>query len=295
MVFGDCGDDGTGDETSTAKCSFDPSTPVLLADGAQKPIGKIKVGDEVESADPTTGKDSGGRTVQYVWINHDNDLLDVTVNTGTGHTSTLHTTANHPFWDATTHTWVRADHLKSGYKLASTNGQHPTVAAVKTTPGAANRYNLTIQQLHTYYVIVGGTPILVHNSNCNSNILSNAAGFDNSHELAGASAGDVYSGVFDPESGTFYARLSLAQKDPANFPNAVLESGGHGEVNFWHFNGSRKTVGFNIFMEGDGASVAWFSRSVNRRNFGDPMAPVGARQDILDAITNVTGTSVRSR
>lgn len=152
------------------KCSFAPDTPVLMANGTVEPIGELKTGDKVESADATTGKDIGGRTVQHVWINHDNDLLDVTVNTGNGHTSILHTTANHPFWDDTTHTWVRADHLKPGHKLASTNGHHPTVLTTKTTPGTANRWNLTVTQLHTYYVMAGSVPILVHNTNASCRI-----------------------------------------------------------------------------------------------------------------------------
>jgi hypothetical protein len=107
--------------------------------------------------------------------------------------------------------------------------------------------------------------------------------------------GDVCSGVYDPESVTFYARLSLKEKDPANFPNAVLSQGWHGEVNFWTFQGSRSTVGFNILFEEDGASVAWFSRSVNGRNFGDPMAPLAPRQDLMDEIASVTGMRVWSR
>ncbi|WP_233444713.1 polymorphic toxin-type HINT domain-containing protein [Streptacidiphilus albus] len=159
---------GSGDGASGAACSFAPTTPVLLASGKTEPIGSLKVGDKVESADPNTGKEEGGRTVQHVWINHDTDLLDVTVSIGHGHTAVIHTTANHPFWDDTTHTWVRADHLKPGHKLASTDGQHPTVANIKITPGAADRWNLTVQQLHTYYVVAGGVPILVHNSStCN--------------------------------------------------------------------------------------------------------------------------------
>ena len=145
-------------------CSFAPSTPVLLADGKTEPIGKLKVGDKVESADPTTGKEEGGRSVQHVWINHDTDLLDLTVSTGPGHTAVIHTTANHPFWDNTTHTWVPAGSLKPGHELASTGNHHPRVVSVKVTPGAANRWNLTVQQLHTYYVLAGSTPILVHNS-----------------------------------------------------------------------------------------------------------------------------------
>jgi RHS repeat-associated protein len=161
------GTPGTGDEgggSTGPRCSFAPTTPVLLANGKTKPIGKLKVGDKVESANPNTGKEEGARTVQHIWINHDTDLLDVTVSTGHGHAAVLHTTSNHPFWDDTTHTWVAAGKLHLGDRLASTGGQHPVVAALKVTPGAANRWNLTVQQLHTYYVLAGTTPILVHNS-----------------------------------------------------------------------------------------------------------------------------------
>lgn len=146
-----------------SKCSFSPDTPVLMAKGKTKPIGKIKPGDKVEAADPTTGEDKGSRMVQHVWINHDNDLLDVAINTGHGRTEIIHTTSNHPFYDATTHTWTPAGNLKPGDRLASVHHQPATVASVHTTPGAANRYNLTVQQLHTYYVLAGETPVLVHN------------------------------------------------------------------------------------------------------------------------------------
>ncbi|MEZ0070640.1 hypothetical protein ABIA32_006693, partial [Streptacidiphilus sp. MAP12-20] len=160
-------DDGSTTDTSGCtgcKCSFSPDTQVLLANGKTTAIGALKPGDEVESADPTTGKDRGGRKVQHVWINHDADLLNVAVNDGRGHTSVIRTTANHPFWDDTSHTWLRADHLKAGHKLASTHGQHPTVVNINATPGAAYRWNLTVQQLHTYYVMAGSVPILVHNT-----------------------------------------------------------------------------------------------------------------------------------
>lgn len=145
---------------------------------------------------------------------------------------------------------------------------------------------------HSYYALAGATPVLVHN--CNENIISNADGFDNSAELSQAATGDVYSGAYNPNDGVFYARLSIDDKDPARFPNAVPQ-GGHGEVNFWHFSGSRETIGFNIFFEEDGISVAWLSRSVNRRRNGDPMAPLEERQAIMDAVAGATGRRVRSR
>ncbi|MEV0982496.1 hypothetical protein [Streptomyces sp. NPDC049915] len=58
-----------------------------------------------------------------MWINHDRDLLDLTVRTKGGKTATLHTTSNHPFWNDTTHTWVVAGELHRGDILnTATNG-----------------------------------------------------------------------------------------------------------------------------------------------------------------------------
>ncbi|MFE2719241.1 polymorphic toxin-type HINT domain-containing protein [Streptomyces mirabilis] len=179
-----------------SKCSFSPDTPVLMAKGKTKPIGKIKTGDKVEAADPTTGKDKGSRTVQHVWINHDNDLLDAAINTGHGRTEIIHTTSNHPFYDATTHTWTPAGNLKPGDHLASIHHQPATVASVHITPGAANRYNLTVQKLHTYYVLAGETPVLVHNSDwCTpEERIEDAADIGNGH------AGSKHAGDFPGHS-----------------------------------------------------------------------------------------------
>ncbi|MCC5476870.1 RHS repeat-associated core domain-containing protein [Streptomyces barringtoniae] len=156
--------EGVDPEPPAEGCSFAPETPVLMEDGKRKPIGKIKVGDKVQSANPQTGKRQGSRTVQHVWINHDHDLLDVTIRTSRGHTFTLHTTANHPFWDNTTRTWVPAGELHHGDALNTATSGHVHVVATHSTPGEANRWNLTVQQLHTYYVLAGDTPVLVHNT-----------------------------------------------------------------------------------------------------------------------------------
>jgi RHS repeat-associated protein len=162
------GNSGTTAEESgsggATKCSFAPSTPVLMADGKTKAIGKIKDGDKVEAADPDTGKHIGTHTVQHVWINHDKDLLDVTIRDKNGHKATLHTTANHPFWDDTTHAWIPAGDLRHGDALNTASDGHAYVVSTRSTLGQADRWNLTVQQLHTYYVVAGGTPILVHNS-----------------------------------------------------------------------------------------------------------------------------------
>ncbi|MBV2155147.1 ricin-type beta-trefoil lectin domain protein [Kitasatospora sp. SUK 42] len=150
------------EEPAGPACSFTPDTPVLMADGSTKPIGRIKVGDRVESADQTTAEDQGGRAVIATLVHDDEDLLDLTV-TANGVTSTIKTTSNHPFWDATAQTWVPAGELTVGHVLTTDKGEPVTVTAVHSVDDRAQMYNLTVAQLHTYYVLAGTSPILVHN------------------------------------------------------------------------------------------------------------------------------------
>ncbi|MFF9601688.1 polymorphic toxin-type HINT domain-containing protein [Streptomyces sp. NPDC014684] len=149
-------------------CSFDRKTRVLLADRKKKPIGKIKPGDRVESADPGTGRHRGPRAVTARLVHHDHDLVDVTIRGAQGRGSTLHTTSRHPFWDATLHSWIPAGELKPGHVLDTATGRHVRVDAVRARSGAADMYNLTVAELHTFYVMAGDLPVLVHNSCGNS-------------------------------------------------------------------------------------------------------------------------------
>ncbi|WP_433894213.1 RHS repeat-associated core domain-containing protein [Streptomyces sp. CA-111067] len=147
-------------------CSFTPDTPVLMAEAKTKPIGEIKPGDKVEAASPNTGQHKGVRSVTATHINHDNDLVDLSVETSPGHRSTLHTTSRHPFWDDTLHKWIPAGQLKPAHSLETATDHHVRVSAVHIRPGAADMWNLTVDELHTYYVLAGTTPVLVHNSSC---------------------------------------------------------------------------------------------------------------------------------
>ncbi|MFB9733550.1 polymorphic toxin-type HINT domain-containing protein [Streptomyces thermocoprophilus] len=147
-----------------AACSFTPDTPVLLKDGKTKPISKVEPGDEVEAADPETGEHEGPRTVEAQLIHHDDDLVDITARTADGREAVLHATSDHPFWNATDHTWTPAGDLRPGTRLTTPSGTPAQVTAVTDRPGDAWMYNLTVADLHTYYVLAGATPVLVHNS-----------------------------------------------------------------------------------------------------------------------------------
>jgi RHS repeat-associated protein len=165
-----------------AYLSFAADTLVMTPHGAQA-IGTLKVGDQVTAYDPITGKPSA-QTVQHVWINHDHDLLDVTLRVDAppsqdasldkaqrvavkAHGSQapptdeiIHTTANHP-WLTTDRGWVLAGELRLGEHVVRLDGTTATVTALVGRPGVADYYNLTVSELHTYAVGVG--QYVVHN------------------------------------------------------------------------------------------------------------------------------------
>jgi hypothetical protein len=156
---------GAGRATKECLNSFAPSTEVEMADGSRKPIEDVEVGDKVLATDPETGE-TQAREVTALHRNKDTDMAEVTVRTIDGHTATIHTTQHHPFWNATRKTWVDATDLRQGDTLTSPNGRPAHVINVRRFINPRHMYNLTVDDLHTYYVLAGSTPILVHNSSC---------------------------------------------------------------------------------------------------------------------------------
>jgi|GEM_PF-1091051 len=139
--------------------SFAATTPVLMADGTTKPIDQIRVGDKVLATDPENGEQAAKR-VTHVWV-HDDTLTDLALADGT----TLTTTEDHPFWSATDHHYEPADQLTPGEKLLRPDGHETAVTGL--LPGTSRQapaYNLTVTDLHTYYVFAGDEPVLVHNA-----------------------------------------------------------------------------------------------------------------------------------
>jgi hypothetical protein len=138
--------------------SFSPETPVLLADGTTEPIARVKPGDRVLATDPQTGRTAGEPVVGLI-TSTDTEFTDVTVAGG----GLLHTTTHHPFWNVTAKAWVDAGSLRLGTEVA-TPGGHAAVLAVRNFTGNRTMHNLTVANLHTYYVFAGGAAVLVHNS-----------------------------------------------------------------------------------------------------------------------------------
>ena len=98
------------------------------------------------------------QTVTATWP-HSDTVVTLTLGDG----SSVETTASHPWWDATTRTYTRTDHLAMGDQLLTADGSTLTVAGMSAPQGEQQVYNLTITGPHTYYV--GDDTILVHNVN----------------------------------------------------------------------------------------------------------------------------------
>ncbi|MEW2086894.1 polymorphic toxin-type HINT domain-containing protein [Streptomyces sp. NPDC005283] len=150
--------------TGCNKC-FLAGTDVLMADGATKDIEDVKVGDEVLATDPETGK-TGKRKVTRLIVTEDDKLFnELTIATDEGDEK-LTATHEHPFWSPSEKKWVEAGQLRPGMTLLTIDGSRATVQANRAYTKHARTYNLTVDDLHTYYVLAGQTPVLVHNSNC---------------------------------------------------------------------------------------------------------------------------------
>ncbi|MFI2611710.1 polymorphic toxin-type HINT domain-containing protein [Kitasatospora sp. NPDC018614] len=59
--------------------------------------------------------------------------------------------------------WVDAGELTAGEQLRRPDGTTLTIQSVRNYPYAVTTHNLTVSLLHTYYVLAGATPVLVHN------------------------------------------------------------------------------------------------------------------------------------
>jgi RHS repeat-associated protein len=150
--------------------SFTPDTRVLMADGTSKRIADVDIGDKVLATDPETGKTKVETVTAEIKGKGLKHLVKVTIDVDGKKgrkTASVTATDGHPFWVPELDAWIEATHLKSGEWLRTSAGTRAQITAVErwTSPDATV-HNLTVSALHTYYVLAGETPVLVHNSNC---------------------------------------------------------------------------------------------------------------------------------
>ncbi|MFE2315877.1 polymorphic toxin-type HINT domain-containing protein [Streptomyces sp. NPDC059441] len=156
---------------SACNHSFLPATKVLMADGHEKQIKDIKAGDKVRATDPETGKSQSRTVEKLITTKHDKDFATITVRGG-AKPSKIVATVTHPFWVESKRAWVDAGHLKPGMQLHTASGLTVAISVVKIWHHEHLTHDLTVAATHTYYVLAGATPVLVHN--CGGDLLNRA-------------------------------------------------------------------------------------------------------------------------
>ncbi|MFJ2777932.1 polymorphic toxin-type HINT domain-containing protein [Kitasatospora sp. NPDC087315] len=145
--------------------SFTGETQVLLADGTTKEISEIQLGDEVLATDPESGATAARPVIALIRGEGEKNLVEVAIDDdATTSAGKITATDHHPFWVENQERWVDATDLQPGDTLHTSTGIIVKVAAVKRWTQKQAVYNLTIADLHTYYVLAGNTPVLVHNT-----------------------------------------------------------------------------------------------------------------------------------
>lgn len=149
---------------STPQC-FLAGTDVVMADGSTKDIEDIEVGDLVLSTDPETGKTGAKKVTKLSQTVGEKHLNELSIATEDG-AEQLTATDEHPFWSPSEKSWIAAGDLTSGMSLLTSDGQTVIVTGNRGYTSYAATYNFTVEDWHTYYVLAGKTPVLVHNANC---------------------------------------------------------------------------------------------------------------------------------
>jgi len=160
---------GARNPTARSCNSFIPGTEVLMADGTTKPIEDIKTGDKVLATDPKTGRTEAKTVTAEILGNGLKHLVTIALTIESDkkqHTVSVTATAGHPFWVPELNRWIDSIDLRTGELLTTANGSKVKIATIHRWTALTNVHNLTVADLHTYYVLAGSTPVLVHNSAC---------------------------------------------------------------------------------------------------------------------------------
>jgi RHS repeat-associated protein len=144
------------------KC-FLAGTDVLMADGTTEDIEDVELGDRVLATDPETGETAAREVTRLIRTEGDKHFNELSIATEDG-IEKLTATHEHPFWSPSALLWVEARDLKPGMTLLTHKGDTVVVTGNRAFTRHARTYNLTVDDLHTYYVLAGATPVLVHNS-----------------------------------------------------------------------------------------------------------------------------------
>ncbi len=201
------------------KC-FLAGTDVLMADGSTKNIEDVEIGDEVLATDPYSGESGPRKVTRLIRTEDDKQFNTLSIATEDG-VEQLTATHEHPFWSPSEKAWIAAGDLTPDMTLLTDDGS--TVIVTGNNPFAryARTYNLTVDDIHTYYVLAGDTPVLVHNSGCGVEKWTSKGNLDDHFARHGEEMG------FDSQAEYGYAAEDLMCVCDGRRPGVMIKRDGN--------------------------------------------------------------------
>jgi hypothetical protein len=192
-----------------------------MADGSTKKIKDVDIGDKVLATDPETGKTKAETVTAEIKGKGLKHLVKITVDIDGkkgSKTASVTATDGHPFWVPELEKWVGATDLTVGNWLWAGAGTRVQVTSVQQwTDGSAAVHNLTVGDLHTYYVLAGEIAVLAHNATPGQKCDLTLGAGPNAREGVGLENGDIEAdGVRDliNESGDAHGCHTCGAKTP---------------------------------------------------------------------------------
>ncbi|MEK6848255.1 MAG: polymorphic toxin-type HINT domain-containing protein, partial [Nanoarchaeota archaeon] len=138
--------------------SFRGDTAIMLANGSEQEIARLKVGDEVLSYDLNNYEIKKGK-VDKIFVRNVTRYLNLTYVTEEGSYRNIYTTDEHPFY--VNKKWVKAYALKKGDSLFTLGGTKVVILSVENIieKNEIPVYNVHIDSFENYFA----ENVLVHN------------------------------------------------------------------------------------------------------------------------------------
>ncbi|MFG2999576.1 polymorphic toxin-type HINT domain-containing protein, partial [Streptomyces sp. NPDC048340] len=196
-----------------AKHSFPAGTRVLMGDGSARPIEQIAVGDSVLATDPESGTTGSRRVDATIYTPDDRDFTGITLDAAVGGGSVT-TTDHHPFWSENAKAWINAGDLNAGDTLRTADGNTARIDEVRHWKTLQPAYNLTVNDLHTYYVLAGTAPVLVHNEDgfCGFSLDTVGTAYENMNKGGGHAIRYLVRDGLIPNAGSLPQRVEQFKK-----------------------------------------------------------------------------------
>ncbi|MGN9892070.1 golvesin C-terminal-like domain-containing protein [Micromonospora sp. L31] len=214
--------------------SFVPGTKVLLANGDTKRIEDLKVGDQVAAEDVESRSLQRRPITKLITGNGIKHLYTIAVDVdgrAGSKVETITATGGHRIWLPDAGAWVAVDKLNVGDWMQSASGAWVQIVSIKHFSRHQRVHNLTVDGVHTYYVVAGGTPLLVHNDGEDlCEIAREEARDSDTNNTAVSAARDTYTGeVFTGESGALPSYVNPDLRPRLEAAQDMQASGHHVE------------------------------------------------------------------